>query len=192
MWRVLWLCAGCKRIKVQAALGILALLVILTAVLWVLVPAWYGLPPVSTKRERIRRALELANPQAGEILYDLGSGHGRVLVIAAKEFGLNTVGIEAGPVQCAISWMNARWNGVGSKVRIEAGDFFRRDLRRTDIVFAYLTSNYGERLRKKLEEELKPGARVVTVAFDLPGWEADFFDRERLIYIYKKQKSPVR
>lgn len=166
-------------------LGVLAGLAVVAALLWALVPAWYGLPPVAASRERIRRALELANPQPGETLYDLGSGHGRVLVVAAKEFGLNAVGIEAGPVQCVVGWVNARWNGVGSKVRIEAGNFFKSNLREADIVFAYLTSDYGVRLGKKLGEELKPGARVVTISFDLPGWKADFFDREALIYVYK-------
>lgn len=171
----------------QILVGVLAGLVIFIALLWVLVPAWYGLPPVTTRRERIRRALELTNPLPGETLYDLGSGHGRVLVIAAKEFGLNAVGIEAGPVQCVISWVNARWNRVGSKVRVEAGNFFKSDLTQADIVFAYLTSDYGERLQKKLARELKPGVRVVTISFDLPGWDVDFFDREALIYCYKKR-----
>ncbi len=170
----------------QIFLSILAVFVILIALLWVLVPAFYGLPPVSSSKERIRKALELTNPQAGETLYDLGSGHGRVLIMAAKEFGLNAVGIEAGPVQCVISRINALRNGVSSKVRIEAGDFYKSNLKDADIVFAYLTSGYGNRLQEKLKRELKPGARVVTVSFDLPDWDVEIFDREQLIYLYKK------
>ncbi|MBK8428817.1 MAG: 50S ribosomal protein L11 methyltransferase [Lewinellaceae bacterium] len=170
----------------QTLFGVLALFIIVVVLLWVLVPAFYGLPPVSSRKERIRRALELANPQAGETLYDLGSGHGRVLIMAAKEFGLNAVGIETGPVQCVISRVNALRNGVSSKVRIEAGNFYKSNLKDADIVFAYLTSDHGNRLQEKLSRELKPGARVVTVSFNLPGWEEAFFDRENLIYIYKK------
>ncbi len=170
----------------QILFGVLALIIIVVALLWVLVPAFYGLPPISSKTERIRRALELANPQAGETFYDLGSGHGRVLVMAAKEFGLYAVGVEAGPVQCVISQVNAIRNGVSSKVRIEAGNFYKSNLKDADIVFAYLTSNYGNRLQEKLSRELKPGARVITVSFSLPGWDVSFFDREQLIYIYKK------
>ena len=83
----------------QIVFGVIALFIIVVALLWILVPAFYGLPPISSRKERIRRALELTNPKAGETLYDLGSGHGHVLVIAVKEFGLNAVGIEAGPVQ---------------------------------------------------------------------------------------------
>ncbi|MFN8384702.1 MAG: 50S ribosomal protein L11 methyltransferase [Anaerolineales bacterium] len=170
----------------QILFGVLALCIIVIALLWVLVPAFYGLPPVSSREERIRRALDLANPQVGETLYDLGSGHGRVLIMAAKEFGLNAVGIEAGPVQCAISRVNAIRNGVSSKVRIEAGNFYKSNVSDADIVFAYLTADYGDRLQEKLKKELKPGARVITVSFSLPDWEIDFFDREQLIYVYKK------
>ena len=170
----------------QTLFGVGALFIIVIALLWVLVPAFYGLPPVSSRRERIRRALELADPQVGETLYDLGSGHGRVLIMAAKEFGLNAVGIEAGPVQCIISWVNALRNGVSSKVRIEAGNFYKSDLKDADIVFAYLTSDHGYRLTEKLNRELKSGARVVTISFELSGWNVDFFDREKLIYMYRK------
>jgi len=166
--------------------AVLAILIILVALLWILVPAIYGLPPVSTRRERIRRALKLADLQPGERFYDLGSGHGRVLVMAVKEFGVSAVGVEIGPVQCAVSRVNALWNGVSSRVRIEMGNFYRADLSQADVVFAYLTSKYAIRLQEKLERELQSGARIVTISFDLPGWQPAFFDRENLIFLYKK------
>ncbi len=169
----------------QILSSVIALLIITTALLWILIPAFYGLPPISSRKERIRRALELTNPKTGETLYDLGSGHGRVLIMAAKEFGLNAVGIEAGPVQCVISKINAIRNKVNSKVRIEAGDFYKSNLENADIVFAYLTSGYGDRLQKKLKKELKPGARVVTVSFYLRDWDIEIFDSEQLLYVYK-------
>ncbi len=164
----------------------LSILIIIVVLLWILVPAIYGLPPVSTRRGRIRRALELANLQPGERFYDLGSGHGRVLVMAAKEFGVSAVGVEIGPLQCAVSRANALWNGVSSRVRIEMGNFYYADLSKADVVFAYLTSKYAIRLQEKLERELQSGARIVTISFDLPGWQPAFFDRENLIFLYKK------
>lgn len=170
----------------QILIAVIAILIIVICLLWILVPAMYGLPPISTKRERIRRALKLANLQAGEILYDLGSGHGHVLVIAAKEFGAESVGIEIGPVQCAVSWVNAILNGVRSKVRIEAGNFYHADLTKADVVFTYLTSTQAGRLQEKFEKELKAGARVITVSFSLPKWEPHNLDRENLIFLYKK------
>jgi cyclopropane fatty-acyl-phospholipid synthase-like methyltransferase len=159
---------------------------LLIAGLYILVPPFFGPPSVPTRHERIRKALQLANLQPGEVLYDLGAGDGRVLVIAVKEFGAQAVGVEIGPVQCAISWGKALWNGIGPKVRIEARNFYRADLGSADVVFAYLTSDEAGRLQEKLKKELKDGARVVTVAFNFPGWEPDVFDRENLIYLYRK------
>lgn len=170
----------------QIFLIIFAIIVLIIALLYVLVPAWYGLPPISTHPDRIRKALELANLQPNETLYDLGCGHGQLLVIATKEFGANAVGIEAGPVQCFISWINCLRSGVSSKVRIEARDFFKSDLSEADVVFAYLTSKYAEKLEKKFQSELKSGARVITVTFELPNWQALKFDREQLVWVYQK------
>lgn len=165
---------------------VIAIFVIVTGMLWVMVPVMYGLPPISTNRERIRKALELANLQAGEILYDLGSGHGRVLVMAAKEFGAQAVGIEIGPVQCVVSWGNALRNGVSSKVRVEAGNFYHTDISRADVIYAYLTSDQAGRLQEKLKKELKKGARVVTISFSFPDWEPAYLDRKNLIFLYEK------
>jgi cyclopropane fatty-acyl-phospholipid synthase-like methyltransferase len=78
---------------------------LLVSALWLLVPALYGVPWVPTREARIRKALQLAKLQPGESLYDLGAGDGRVLLIAAKEFDAQAVGIEIGPVQCALGWM---------------------------------------------------------------------------------------
>jgi len=159
---------------------------LIIATLYILVPLFFGPPSVPTRPERIRKALQLANLQPDEVLYDLGAGDGRALVIAATEFGARAVGIEIGPVQYAMSWGKAVWNGLSSKVRVEVRNFYRADLSPADVVFAYLTSDEAAPLQDKLRTELKPGARVVTVAFNFPNWEPHFFDRENLIYLYRK------
>jgi hypothetical protein len=102
----------------------LSLLLFILILLWMLVPALYGLPPVPTKPERIRKALKLANLRPDEVLYDLGAGDGRVLLLAAREFGANAVGIEVGPVQCALVWLRAAASGLRDRieVRLEGGD----------------------------------------------------------------------
>ena len=125
------------------------------------------------------------NLQPRETLYDLGAGDGRVLVIAAREFGARAVGIEIGLLQCLVAWLAALFNGVRQEVRIEQGDFFKADLRPADVVFAYLTSAQAERLQGRLAFQLRPGARVVTISFDLPGWAAASFDNEHLIFLYR-------
>jgi cyclopropane fatty-acyl-phospholipid synthase-like methyltransferase len=173
-----------RAIMIDIIVFIFLLLFVVIAALWILVPALYGLPPVTTQRERIRRALQMANLRPDEIFYDLGSGHGRVLVMAAKEFKAHAVGIEVGPVQCAIAWLNALYNGVGSRVRVKVMDFYKADVRQADVVFAYLTSKQAPRLQEQLEKQLKRGARVVTISFDFPNWKPSEMDREQLIFLY--------
>ena len=146
--------------------------------------------PIAARDERIRKALQLANLQPEETLYDLGSGHGRVLVIAAREFGANAVGIEIGPVQCVIARINALLNGVSSKVRVEAGNFYKADVSRADVVYAYLTSKQAPRLQAQLEKQLKPGARVVTISFSFPNWKPVMMDRDDLIFFHRMPPEP--
>jgi len=164
---------------------LVALVIILLGGLWILVPALYGLPTVPTKRERIHTALRLSDLQSGEVLYDLGAGDGRVLVIAARDFGARAVGIEIGPVQCAVAWLAALLNGISRQVRIEHMNFFEADLRAADVVYAYLTSSQAPRLQTCLESQLRPGARVVTISFDLSGWRPAAVDREALVFLYR-------
>jgi hypothetical protein len=169
---------------------LLSLVLIVVGWTWYLVPAIHGLPSVHTNRERIRRALRLAKLAEGETLYDLGAGDGRVLVIAAKEFGARAVGIEVGPVQCAAAWLSAQIGGVGARVRVRLGNFFKANLGDADVVFVYATSGQAARLETVLQAQLRPGARVVTISFDLPDWEPSGFDPRSLIFLYEMPPKP--
>jgi cyclopropane fatty-acyl-phospholipid synthase-like methyltransferase len=163
---------------------------LLVSVLWLVVPALYGVPWVPTREARIRRALQLAKLQPGEILYDLGAGDGRVLLMAAKEFSAQAVGIEIGPAQCALGWLRIWFSGSRDRVRMRCANFYKADIHSADVVFVYLTSSQTPRLAKKLAKELRPGARVVSVAADFPDWHPELVDREMLIFVY--QMPPVR
>lgn len=153
--------------------------------LWILIPALYGLPPVPTKPDRIRKALKLANLQPDEVFYDLGAGDGRVLVIAAREFGARAVGIEVGPIQCAWIWLRASSSGFGDKIQVKWANFYKADLREAGIVFVYATSKELMNLAPHLESQLKPGAQVVSISADFPEWEPSDFDERELIFIYE-------
>ena len=157
---------------------------------WILIPAFYGLPPVPTKPERIRKALKLANIQPNEVLYDLGAGDGRVLLIAAREFGAKAVGIEVGPVQCAAIWLRAVASGFGNQIQIRWANFYKADLHNADVVFVYATSKEVTRLAPHLEKQLKKGARVVSISADFPEWEPSAFDERELIFVY--EMPPIR
>ncbi len=152
--------------------------------LWVFIPALYGLPSRPTHPDRIRRALKLVNLQLGEILYDLGAGDGRVLLIAAKEFGARTIGVEIGPVQCALIWLRIIASGLGDKVQLKWGNYFKADLSEADVVFIYATSREVMRLAPYLEKQLKRGSRLVSISADFPEWEPSVFDERDLIFTY--------
>jgi SAM-dependent methyltransferase len=171
-------------------LNYLAILWLIIVLVGYLVPFAYGLPPTATRPERIRKALKLAELQPGEKLYDLGSGSGRVLIMAAREFGAEAVGIDAGPVQYMQARLSSLFNGVASKVHLRLGNFFKADLREADVVFAYLTSQYARKLEPILASQLKSGARVITISFDFPDWEPTEFNETDLIFLYRMPPKP--
>src|SRR6266542_3847708 len=161
------------------------ILLFLVTLLWILIPAFYGLPSVPTKPERIRKALKLANLQPNEILYDLGAGDGRVLLIAAREFGATAIGIEVGPIQCVWIWLRAVTSGFENQVKVKWANFYKINLQDADLVFIYATSKEAMKLTALLEKQLKLGARVISISADFPEWEPQEFDSHQLIFVYK-------
>lgn len=162
----------------------LSLLLFILILVWILIPALYGLPPVPTRPQRIRNALKLANLQPDEVLYDLGAGDGRVLLIAAREFGAKAVGIEVGPIQCAWIWLRVIASGLGDRIQVRWANFYKADLREADVVFVYATSKEVTKLAPYLEKQLKQGTRVVSISADFPEWEPSTFDEHDLIFVY--------
>jgi SAM-dependent methyltransferase len=153
--------------------------------LWILIPALYGLPPVPTKPGRIQKALKLANLQPDETLYDLGAGDGRVLLIAARDFGAKAVGLEIGPVQCALIWLRATASGFGNRIQIHWENFYKADLKDADVVFVYATSKEVLKLAPNLENQLKRGTRVVSISADFSEWQPQNMDDRELIFVYE-------
>jgi len=160
------------------------ILIFALALLWILVPAIYGLPAKPTKHDRIRKALQLVDLKQDEVLYDLGAGDGRVLVIAAKEFGAKAVGIEIGPVQCTLIWLRIIFSGLSSKAEIRWSNFYKTNLSDADVVFIYATSKEVMKLTPYLEKKMKRGSRLVSISADFPAWEPSDFDTENLIFSY--------
>src|SRR5215207_236213 len=169
---------------VLLALG-LSIILFIVGLLWILVPALHGLPPVPTKPERIQKALQMANLQPNEILYDLGAGDGRVLFIAARDFGAKAIGIEVGPIQCALIWLRAVAKGLGNQIVIRWGNFYKADLHDADVVFIYATSKEVMKLAPHLETQMKKGARLVSISADFVEWEPTIMDDRDLLFIYE-------
>jgi len=158
--------------------------------LWILVPALHGLPPVPTNRDRIRRALQLVNLQPDELLYDLGAGDGRVLLIAARDFRARSIGIEIGPIQCILIWLRITASGFGSRIKIRWGNFYQANLKEADVVFVYATSKEIMKLAPHLAEQMKSGSRLVSISADISDWEPILVDDHDLIFIYEMPPTP--
>lgn len=175
------------QINLITILGITALIL---AGLWYFVPLITGLPWVPSKSKRIRRALELADLKMGETLYDLGAGDGRVLTIAAGEFGAHAKGIELSPVHCLIALVRIYAQGLQGKAKIRWGNLYSSNIEDADVVYAYLTRSHAIRIKSILESQLRSGARVVTLSSDLEGWEPSDMDSEALIFHYEMPPVP--
>ena len=117
--------------------------------------------------------LRLAAVKAGDVVYDLGSGDGRLVIAAAQRYGASGIGIDIDPSLVADATRNADTAGVADRVTFRHADLFQSDLRPATVVTLYLTPSLNLRLRPKLFRELRPGARVVSNNFDMEEWQPD-------------------
>ncbi len=129
-------------------------------------------PFLSSSAEVIELMLRLAEVQAGETVYDLGCGDARILVMAAEKYGARGHGVELTAEVFALARANVRSHGLEDRITLVRGNLFDTDLRRADVVALYLLPEALVRLRPMLEQQLRPGARVVTHDFGIPLWRA--------------------
>jgi SAM-dependent methyltransferase len=138
-------------------------------------------PFIRTPGEVVERMLELAGTGPDDFVVDLGSGDGRIVIEAARRFGARGLGIEWDTSLVAQSRRNAEAAGVAGRVRFVEGDALAADLSRATVVTVYLLPELMWRLRPRLASGLKPGARIVSHAFDLPGWTPDRTEKLRVV-----------
>ncbi|MFP3220231.1 MAG: methyltransferase [Candidatus Marsarchaeota archaeon] len=130
-------------------------------------------PFVPTPEPVVKKMLELAGVNKDTVLYDLGAGDGRIIIMAAKDFGATAVGVEAHPGRAALIEKRIEEEGLKDKVTLIKGDFFKVDVSKADVLALYLLTSVDQRLEPKFESELKPGAKIVSHDFPFPGWIPD-------------------
>lgn len=128
-------------------------------------------PYVPTHEMVLDEMLKMAQVKGGDVLYDLGSGDGRIPIAAAKRFGTRGVGIDLDPRRIAEANENARQAGVTDKVKFVAGDLFQFNFSQASVVTLYLLPEVNLKLRPQLLSQLKPGTRVVSHNYHMGDWK---------------------
>jgi len=126
-----------------------------------------------TPQPVVSAMLRLADVGPRDLVYDLGSGDGRIIITAARDFGATGVGYDIVPELVAESVRNAAAAGVAAKTRFVHQSIFDVDTRPASVVTLYLSEELNERLRPKLLRELRPGARIVSYRVDMGDWKPD-------------------
>ncbi len=148
-------------------------------------------PPIPTPQAVVDRMLEAAHVKPGEMVYDLGSGDGRIVITAAQRFGARAVGVEIDPVQCRQATERIKALGLSGQATIVEGSALRVDLSPADVVTMFFLTVSNERLKPNLEKHLKRGSRVVSNAFPIKGWKplevvhVKIGNMEHSIYVYE-------
>jgi|SRR5690348_639693 SAM-dependent methyltransferase len=130
-------------------------------------------PYVPTTDPAVDAMLKLADVKSSDVVYDLGCGDGRIVITAAKKYGAHGVGIDINPERIKEAKENARKAGVENLVRFEENDLFQADIHEASVVTLFLLSSVNLRLRPKLQQELKPGTRIVSNTFDMGDWKPE-------------------
>jgi ribosomal protein L11 methylase PrmA len=150
---------------------------------------------VPTPQEVVEDMLRLANVQKGDVLYDLGSGDGRIPITAARKYGIKATGIDIDPERIREANENARKAGVTGMVQFRQENLFTADFKDATIITLYLLPDLNVKLRPKLWNELKPGTRIVSHQFEMGTWKPEkrLESNGRTIYFWTvppKDKQP--
>ena len=167
----------------------LILLLILLSMIWPPDSPWS--PWWRTDKTRAHRICKFAKVSKDDIIFDLGSGDGTLLITAAREFGASAVGVEIDPLRAWIARLSIFMYGQSKKVKILRQNFFDADVSSATIIFMYLVPKALARLKPKLLKDLKPGTRIVTFVYkiDLPIIHEDLKNE---FYLYEIPKKSIR
>jgi len=144
-------------------------------------PVWTAgeVPFVPTPPEVVDRMLELAEVKRGDVVYDLGSGDGRIVIRAAKKYGTRGVGVEIDPDLVQRARNNAKDEGVSHLVEFREEDALKVNVSPATVVTLYMLPEFNAKLRPILRQQLRPGSRVVSHDFPIEGWTPIKVERMR-------------
>ena len=151
------------------------------SILW---PNKYNSPWVPTPLEEVHKMLQLAEVGPDDLVYDLGCGDGRLVVVAARDYGSRAVGIEIDPLRYLWCQLLITILGLRDRVQIIFGDFFDIDLGDANVVTCYLLPMTNEKLEDKFKQELQTNTRIVSNNFLFSGLQLQRKDPEKDLFLY--------
>lgn len=168
------------------------LLIAILSFLWIF-SIYFGLfsaaPWVPVSKKDLKRVLLLAALKNGDILYDLGSGDGRAIIKAVQNYQIRAVGFELSILLYLWAKLNIWILGLNKQAKVKFRNFFKEDLGQADVIICFLMPKAMGKLRDKFEKELRPGVRIVSYSFSVPGWQPVKIDRpaprDKPIYLYQ-------
>lgn len=149
-------------------------------------------PYVPTPQNVVEAMLKLGEVKKGDVLYDLGSGDGRIVITAAKQYGVKGTGIDINPERIKEAEQNARNEKVTDNVKFLNQDLFETNFSDATVITLYLLPSINLKLRPKLWKELKPGTRIVSHSFDMGDWapEKKIEIEGRYLYLWRVPATP--
>lgn len=157
----------------------------LFAIAWSYLPLIWGAPWVPSSIGIVKKMLYLADVKPGQRVVDLGAGDGRVVIIAAKLFGAHAVGVEIDPLRCLIANALIRVLGLHHKAHVYHGNLYDFDLTQADVIVLYLWQSTNQKLKVRISEQLRSGAKVVSHSFSMSGWTPVALDDAKNIFLYE-------
>lgn len=151
---------------------------------WILWPIFIGAIYVPTPKKYVEKMLELADLHESDVLYDIGSGDGRIILEAAEKLGVSAVGIEADPLRVLWSKLKIARSKNRDKIKVKWGNFYNVDLRNATVVTVFQGETVNSKLKEKFERELKPGTRIVSYTYQFYGWKMERKHPNAQVYLY--------
>lgn len=181
---ILNMVSGVTKLDLYSIVSYIIFIAILVFV-WILWSELIGAGFQPTSKKLVDEMLEMVEIGSGDVLYDLGSGDGRIVMEAVKRYGVTAVGIEADPLRVLWSRMFILFFGIQNKTKIKWGNFFNKNISDATAVTLFLGDKTNQKLKEKLINELKEGTPVVSYVWTFDGWTPTKVNRKDRIYLYK-------
>jgi predicted RNA methylase len=164
---------------------ILFLLVVAGVLAYFVWPVIFGAMYQPSTQTVVKRMLELVELTSNDTLYDLGSGDGRILILAAQQYGAKAVGIEIDPIRYYRTKRKIERRGLEKQIQLIQGNFFDQNLADATVITIYQSQRTNQKIKPKFLEELRPETRIISNRWTFEGWTPIKVDDTIPLYLYK-------